>query len=157
MCGVLMVFPGWTPLFIALCNGNLPVVNHLVEHKADIDAKGESVSRGLHIGGPIARRSLPAGAARLPFHSIFHRQHPDIEKFPKNSQHPETPRSFSSAFLLRPETLPSERPNVYRLALGRRRRRIARKTRGGAARDPPLFWVGLDLFSECDRNAPMLN
>ena len=40
MCGFdVMLFPGWTPLICASKNGHLPVVEHLVEHKANIEAK----------------------------------------------------------------------------------------------------------------------
>ena len=40
MCGVdVMLFPGWTPLIKASYNGNLPVVKHLLELKANIEAK----------------------------------------------------------------------------------------------------------------------
>ena len=42
MCGVdVMLFPGWTALIRASANGRLPVVKHLVEHKANIDAKSD--------------------------------------------------------------------------------------------------------------------
>ena len=40
MCGVdVVLFPGWTPLINASYTGKLPVVKHLVEHKANIEAK----------------------------------------------------------------------------------------------------------------------
>ena len=40
MCGVdVMLFPGYTALISASTNGYLPVVKHLVEHKANIKAK----------------------------------------------------------------------------------------------------------------------
>ena len=43
ICGVdVMLFPGWTPLIQASLNGDLPVVKHLVEHKANIEAKSIS-------------------------------------------------------------------------------------------------------------------
>ena len=40
MCGVdVMLFPGDTALIEASKRGELPVVKHLVEHKANIEAK----------------------------------------------------------------------------------------------------------------------
>ena len=40
MCGVdVMLFPGYTPLISASYNGYLLVVKHLIEHKANIEAK----------------------------------------------------------------------------------------------------------------------
>ena len=40
MCGVdVMLFSGYTPLILASYWGKLPVVKHLVEHKANIEAK----------------------------------------------------------------------------------------------------------------------
>ena len=40
MCGVdVMLFPGYTSLIWASRWGKLPVVKHLVEHKANIEAK----------------------------------------------------------------------------------------------------------------------
>ena len=40
MCVVVVTLvPGWTSLIYASCNGHLPVVKHLVEHKANIEAK----------------------------------------------------------------------------------------------------------------------
>ena len=40
MCGVgVMLFPGKTPLIIASIYGHLPVVKHLVELKANMEAK----------------------------------------------------------------------------------------------------------------------
>ena len=40
MCGVdVMLFPDNTPLILASENGKLPVVEYLVEHKANIEAK----------------------------------------------------------------------------------------------------------------------
>ena len=42
MCGVdVMLFPGGTALIRALRWGYLHVVKHLVEHKADIEAKNK--------------------------------------------------------------------------------------------------------------------
>ena len=42
MCGVdVMLFPGSTPLIKASEHGKLPVVEHLVEHKANIEAKDD--------------------------------------------------------------------------------------------------------------------
>ena len=35
----VMLFPGLTPLMHASCEGNLHVVMHLIEHKANMDAK----------------------------------------------------------------------------------------------------------------------
>ena len=49
MCVVDVIsFPGLTPLIIASHYGKVSVVKHLVEHKADIDAKnndGNEISR----------------------------------------------------------------------------------------------------------------
>jgi ankyrin repeat protein len=42
MCGVdVMLLPGRTALISASSNGYLPVVKHLVEHKANIEAKNK--------------------------------------------------------------------------------------------------------------------
>ena len=42
MCGVdVMLFPGDTALILASWWGKLPVVKHLVEHKANIEAKNK--------------------------------------------------------------------------------------------------------------------
>ena len=39
MCGVdVVLFPGWTSLIFVSYTGTLPVVKHLVEHKANIEA-----------------------------------------------------------------------------------------------------------------------
>ena len=44
MCGVdMMFFPGRTPLIFASRNDKLPVVEHLIEHKANIEAKSDSI------------------------------------------------------------------------------------------------------------------
>ena len=43
MCGVdVMLFPGKTALIWASANGYLPVVKHLVEHKANMEAKNNN-------------------------------------------------------------------------------------------------------------------
>ena len=50
MCGVdVMLFPGDTALILASANDRLPVVKHLVEHKANIEAKSNG---GMYIPLP---------------------------------------------------------------------------------------------------------
>ena len=50
MCGVdVMLFPGYTALIEASRWGKLPVVKHLVEHKANIEAKSNG---GMYIPLP---------------------------------------------------------------------------------------------------------
>ena len=50
------LFPGWTPLIYATSNGHLPVVKHLLEHKASIEAKNNN---GMFLSSATAVLSGP--------------------------------------------------------------------------------------------------